>query len=179
MSTQAIVKMGSKHLGVPSTPLIDFDSVHTHPEIATLLQNMRDTMEEKGGVGITAPQVGCNKRIIMLGFEKSKRYPNAKPVPFTILINPSYKVICDEMVDGWEGCLSLPCLRGLVSRYKKIEYSGYDAEGNLITGIAEGFHARIIQHECDHLDGILFTYRLKDLHEFGYEDELGPRIFNY
>lgn len=177
MATQAIVKMGNKQLGMPSTPVIDFNpAVNAHPELITLLQNMKDTMEAKCGVGITAPQIGCNKRIIMLGFDKSKRYPNARPVPFTVLINPVYRALSEEMVDGWEGCLSLPCLRGLVPRYRVIEYHGYDPKGNFIKGIAEGFHARIIQHECDHLDGILLTYRLKSLQDFGYEDELGTRI---
>jgi peptide deformylase len=178
MATQAIVKMGNKQLATPSTPIIDFNpAIHSYPELSELIQNMKDTMQAKEGVGIAAPQIGCNKRIIMFGFEENKRYPNKKPVPFTILINPTYRPLSDEMEDGWEGCLSIPCLRGLVSRYKKIEYSGYDPQGNLITRVAEDFHARIVQHECDHLDGILFPYRLEDLREFGYEDELGDRIY--
>ena len=133
---------------------------------------MKDTMLEEGGVGIAAPQIGCNKRVIIFGFEENSRYPNEKSVPFTILINPAYKILSNEMVDAWEGCLSVPGLRGLVPRYNQIEYSGYDPEGNLITRIAEGFHARVVQHEYDHLDGILFPQRLKDLKYFGFEDEL-------
>jgi peptide deformylase len=178
MATQGIVKMGNKQLVTPSTPVIGFDSdLQTYPCVEELLRNMRDTMEEKDGAGIAAPQIGCNKRIIMFGFEQNKRYPNEKPVPFTVLINPSYKTLSDEMVDGWEGCLSVPCLRGLISRYQKIEYSGYSPDGKLITQVAEGFHARVVQHECDHLDGILFPYRLKDMRLFGYEDELGEIIY--
>lgn len=178
MATQAIVKMGNKQLVTPSTPVIGFDtSACCFPSIEELLCNMRDTMEAKDGAGISAPQIGCNKRIIMFGFETNKRYPNEKPVPFTILINPKYKALSDETVDGWEGCLSVPCLRGLITRYKKIEYSGYSSDGQLITRVAEGFHARVVQHECDHLDGILFPYKLKDMRLFGYEDELGDIIY--
>lgn len=173
MTIQKLVKMGNKQLGTPSVPIADFNpAIQSYPELAELIQNMKDTMEAEGGVGIAAPQIGCNKRVIMFGFAGSKRYPNEQPVPFTILINPEYQILSHELVDGWEGCLSVPGLRGLVPRYKKIEYRGYDPEGKLITRIAEDFHARIIQHECDHLDGVLFPYRLKDIRAFGYEDEL-------
>ncbi|MFT4058764.1 MAG: peptide deformylase [Legionella sp.] len=178
MATQAIVKMGNKQLATPSSPIIHYEKpLQYHPELADLVQNLKDTMQAKEGVGIAAPQIGCNRRIIMFGFEENRRYPNKAPVPFTILINPVYCPLSDELVEGWEGCLSVPCIRGLVPRFKKIEYSGYDLEGNLVTRVAEDFHARIIQHECDHLDGVLFPYRLRDLHEFGYEDELGERIY--
>ena len=108
----------------------------------------------------------------MFGFEKNIRYPHEAPVPFTILINPVIEILSGEMIDGWEGCLSVPGLRGLVSRYQKIKYSGFDENGRTFSCIAEGFHARIVQHECDHLDGILFPHRLKDLRYFGFEDEL-------
>ena len=178
MVTQAIVKMGNKKLATPSTPVANFKNpLSGCPELALLIQNMKDTMIAKEGVGIGAPQVGCNKRIIMFGFDENKRYPNKQPVPFTVLINPQYRPLSEEMIDGWEGCLSVPCIRGLVPRYLSIEYSGYDLQGNLVTRLAEDFHARIVQHECDHLDGILFPYRLKDLKEFGYEDELGEQIY--
>lgn len=133
---------------------------------------MKDTMTEKGGVGIAAPQIGCNLRVIMFGFEKSIRYPNELPVPFTILINPVIEILSDEMVDGWEGCLSVPGLRGLVPRYEKIKYSGFDLEKNPIERIVDGFHARVVQHECDHIDGILFPLRIKDMRHFGFEDEI-------
>lgn len=171
MTSQAIVKMGNEQLATPSIPVDDF----TDPGLSRLIQDLEDTMKEKGGVGIAAPQIGCNKRIILFGFEQNKRYPNEKPVPFTILINPEYKSLSEEMVDGWEGCLSVPGLRGLVPRYNKIEYKGYDQKGVLISRIVQGFHARIIQHECDHLNGILFPQRIKDLRYFGFEDELTER----
>lgn len=178
MTIQTVVKMGNKQLGIPSEPVVDFDpAIRSYPELTELIQNMKDTMDAKGGVGIAAPQIGYNKRVIMFGFEKNKRYPNEKPVPFTILINPIYQIMSDELVEEWEGCLSVPGLRGLVPRYKKIEYSGYDPEGKLITRVAADFHARIIQHECDHLDGVLFPYRLKDIRFFGYEEELKDRIY--
>ena len=127
-------------------------------------------------MGIAAPQIGCNQRVIIFGFEKNQRYPTEKPVPFTVLINPTISVLTNDMVDGLEGCLSVPGLRGLVPRYHQIEYSGYDLDGRLITRVAEGFHARIVQHECDHLDGVLFPERIKDLRFFGFEDELTPRL---
>lgn len=173
MPSQSIVKMGSKQLATPSISIKDFEhSDGADPALLELIQNMKDTMHQMEGVGIAAPQIGCNKRVIMFGFEKNARYPNEQPVPFTVLINPTFKILSDEMVDGWEGCLSVPGIRGLVSRYKRIEYSGYDPEGTLITRIAEGFHARVVQHECDHLDGILYPQRLQDLRCFGFEDEL-------
>ena len=170
MPSKTIVKMGNQQLATSSAPIIDLDK--SMPEILVLIEDMKETMAEKGGAGIAAPQIGCNRRIIMFGFEKNKRYPHAKPIPFTILINPIIKVLSSEMNDDWEGCLSVPGLRGLVSRYNQIEYSGYDPDGHYITRFAEGFHARVVQHECDHLDGILFPQRLKDMRFFGFEDEL-------
>lgn len=165
--------MGNRQLAISSVPLENFEHQGgSYPGLTDLLQDMLDTMKEKGGVGIAAPQIGCNKRVIMFGFEKSQRYPKEKPVPFTILINPVLKILSTDMNDGWEGCLSVPGLRGLVSRYNKIAYCGFDPQGKRIEGIAQGFHARIIQHECDHLDGILFPQRLQDLRFFGFEDEL-------
>lgn len=128
--------------------------------------------KEKGGIGIAAPQIGCNLCVIMFGFEYNERYPNEKPVPFTVFINPIIETLSDEMVDGWEGCLSVPGLRGLVPRYKKIQYRGYDLKGNAISRVGEGFHARVVQHECDHIDGILFPQRIKDMQFFGFEHEL-------
>jgi peptide deformylase len=129
-------------------------------------------MKQEGGVGIAAPQIGVNKRMVIFGFESSARYPNEKPVPFTVLINPVIEYLSDETADGWEGCLSVPGLRGLVPRFRHIRYSGFDLEGNAFTREADGFHARIVQHECDHLDGILFPQRIKDMRFFGFEDEL-------
>lgn len=173
MAVKPVIKIGNEHLTTPSLPVTNFSD----GEIIECLHDMQDTMKAKGGVGIAAPQIGYNLRIIMFGFEHSERYPNEKSIPFTILINPVVKILSDEMIDGWEGCLSVPGLRGLVSRYKKIQYSGYDREENLITRTAEGFHARVVQHECDHIDGILFPRRIKDMKFFGFEDELKDIIW--
>lgn len=169
MSIQTVVKLGSPQLSMPSLAI---EEPIIYKNIQPLLADMEDTMRAKGGVGIAAPQIGYNKRIIMFGFDKSERYPNEKAVPFTILINPCVKVLSEELTEGWEGCLSVPGLRGLVPRYKKIEYSGYDPHGNFITRLAEGFHARLVQHEYDHIDGVLFVHRMKNLQTLGFEDEL-------
>lgn len=168
MSIKSLVKMGNQELATPALLVENFST----QALYDLIQDMQDTKQGKGGVGLAAPQIGYNQQIIIFGFDHSERYPNEKPVPHTILINPIIEVLSDEIVEGWEGCLSVPGLRGLVPRYKKIKYSGYDPEGNVISKIAEGFHARIIQHECDHLNGILFPERIKNLRHFGYEDEL-------
>ena len=173
MTIQAVVKMGNQQLSTPSVAVTDFSD----PTLKNIVDDMRDTMQEKGGVGIAAPQIGHNLRIVMFGFEANARYPLEKPIPFTVLINPTIEIRSAEMVDGWEGCLSVPGLRGLVPRYKKIYYHGYDLQGALITRIAEDFHARVLQHECDHLDGLLFPQRIKDLKFFGFEDELQDIIW--
>lgn len=173
MTIRSVIKMGNVKLKTPSSSVTDFTSI----KIKELINDMRDTMAEKGGVGIAAPQIGCNLRVIMFGFENNPRYPNEKPVPFTVLINPDFEKLSDEMVDDWEGCLSVPGLRGLVTRHKMIRYSGYDLEGNPISRIAEGFHARVVQHECDHIDGILYPQRIKDIKFFGFEEELKEIIW--
>jgi len=168
MPIKPLLKLGNKKLSTPSLPVTNFSD----GELKELLKDMQDTMKEKGGVGIAAPQIGCNLRVVIFGFEHSTRYPNEKPVPFTVLINPIIEFLSDEMLDGWEGCLSVPGLRGLVPRYKKIRYSGLDVEGKKISRIVEGFHARVVQHECDHIDGILFPQKIQDMRCFGFEDEL-------
>ncbi|OGT42655.1 MAG: peptide deformylase [Gammaproteobacteria bacterium RIFCSPHIGHO2_12_FULL_37_34] len=173
MAIKSVIKMGNEKLATPSLPVTNF----SNGEIKELVSDMQDTMREKGGVGIAAPQIGCNLRVVMFGFDYNERYPNEKPVPFTILINPTIEILSDEMVDGWEGCLSVPGLRGLVPRYKKIQYSGYDIDGQPIFCVAEGFHARVVQHECDHVDGILFPQRIKEMKSFGFEDELKDIIW--
>jgi len=168
MAVQVIQRMGNQQLSSPSRPIVDFRD----GRLKQVIDDMRDTMLAEGGVGIAAPQIGVSLRIIMFGFETNPRYPNESPVPFTVLINPIIEPLSAELVDGWEGCLSVPGLRGLVPRYKKIRYQGYDVNGQYIERIAENFHARVLLHECDHLDGILFPYRIKDLRFFGFEDEL-------
>jgi peptide deformylase len=171
MAVKHVVKMGNRELATPSIPLENPENPNLS-FLEQLLSDMHDTMEEEGGIGIAAPQIGCNYRVIMFGFEESERYPDEQAVPFTILINPTITFLSDEWVDGWEGCLSVPGLRGLVPRCNKIEYSGYNQLGQRITCIAEGFHARVVQHEYDHLDGILYPQRIKDLRLFGFEDEI-------
>ena len=173
MTIKSVIKMGNEKLATPSLSVTNF----SNKEIEELINDMQDTMKEKGGVGIAAPQIGCNLRVVMFGFESNERYPNEKPIPFTVLINPIIEILSDEIVDGWEGCLSVPGLRGFVPRYKKIKYSGYDPEGNPVSRIAEGFHARVVQHEYDHIDGILFPRRIKDMKLFGFEDELKDIIW--
>jgi peptide deformylase len=174
MPIKTVIKMGNEKLATPSLHITNF----SNGELKELIKDMQDTMKETGGIGIAAPQIGINKRVIMFGFEKSERYPNEKPIPFTVLINPVIEILSDETIDGWEGCLSVPGLRGLVPRYKKIQYSGYNLEGNAISRVAEGFHARVVQHEYDHIDGILFPRRIKDMKFFGFEDELKCEIRN-
>jgi peptide deformylase len=170
MSIKTVVKMGNQQLASLSAPIKEIDPFD--PSLLQLIKDMRDTMIDEGGVGIAAPQIGSNQRVIMFGFEENPRYPDAGPIPFTILINPVITFLSSEMVDGWEGCLSVPGLRGLVPRYNHIKYSGYDEKGQLITRVVDGFHARVVQHETDHLDGILYPQRIKDLRFFGFEEEL-------
>ncbi len=173
MAIQSVVKMGNALLAAPSLAVNDFSDAG----LRDIISDMRDTMQEKGGVGIAAPQIGVNLRIIMFGFESNARYPDEHPVPFTVLMNPVIEILSDDMVDGWEGCLSVPGLRGLVPRYKKIQYQGYNLDGQLITRMAEGFHARVVQHEHDHIEGILYPQRIKDMRYFGFEDELVDTIW--
>lgn len=174
MAIRPIVKMGNKQLATPSIAVERFGTA----ELSKLVTDMQDTMLHAGGIGIATPQIGVNLRVVIFGFEKSNRYPDAEPIPFTVLINPVIEILSDTLVEGWEGCLSVPGLRGLVPRYKSIRYSGYDMEGNAFTREASDFHARVVQHECDHLDGILFPQRIRDMRSFGFEDELDD-IFNH
>lgn len=173
MAIQSVVKMGNSQLATSSLPIEDFQDAR----LSQIIEDMQDTMQAKNGVGIAAPQIGYNLRIMLFGFESNPRYPNEKPVPMTILINPKIEFLSDEMVDGWEGCLSVPGLRGLVPRHQHIRYQGYDIKGQPINRIAEGFHARVVQHEYDHLEGILYPLRIKDMQYFGFEDELKSRIW--
>lgn len=168
MAILSVIKMGNTQLATPSLPVVDFsDAV-----LSQLLINMKDTMQVENGVGIAAPQIGFNLRVVMFGMQYSPRYPEEGAIPFTILINPVINPLSDEMTDGWEGCLSVPGLRGLVPRYTKINYTGFLPDGTPISRTVEGFHARVVQHECDHLDGILYPQRIKDLRYFGFEDSL-------
>jgi peptide deformylase len=170
MAIKEILKMGDPRLLEKSEPLKDLNAV----DLDQLIQDMIDTMEANDGAGLAAPQIGINIQLVIFGFKKNDRYPDAEEVPFTVLINPKITPIGDEIEDGWEGCLSVPGLRGVVPRYKKISYQGLDELGNKIERVAEGFHARVVQHECDHLHGILYPMRIKDYSMFGFHDVLFP-----
>lgn len=151
-------------------------AVPTSAEIAALIGDMFDTMAAAGGVGLAAPQIGVGLQVVIFGFERSERYPEAAPVPRTILINPEIAPLGDEEELGWEGCLSVPGLRGEVPRHARIRYRGLDENGNAIDRVAEGFHARVVQHECDHLIGKLYPVRMRDLARFGFTDVLFPEL---
>ena len=144
------------------------------PELRALLQDMQETMAARTGAGLAAPQIGVGQRVVIFGVEKNERYPDAEPVPFTVLVNPKIVILTREVEEEWEGCLSVPGMRGMVPRYTKLRYSGFDIEGNPFERVAEGFHARVVQHECDHLDGILYPQRMTDMSRFGFNEELFP-----
>ena len=175
MTVRQVVNIGNKQLASPSIAVEN--KYFKSAELKQILDDMYDTMKVRGGVGIAAPQIGHNLRIIMFGFDSNPRYPGEAPVPFTVLINPTIEILSEETRDGWEGCLSVPGFRGLVPRYHQIRYRGYERDGMLVTRIAEGFHARVVQHECDHLDGILYPERITDMKNFGFEDELRQVIW--
>ena len=143
-------------------------------ELRALLQDMQDTIAHKNGAGLAAPQIGVSQRIVIFGVDHNPRYPDAEAVPFTVLVNPKITMLTRDVEEDWEGCLSVPGMRGIVPRYTKLRYSGFDIEGNPIERVAEGFHARVVQHECDHLDGILYPQRMTDLSRFGFIEEMFP-----
>ena len=165
-----VLRMGDPRLLQPSEPVARFGT----RELETLLQDMRDTMAAHNGAGLAAPQIGVPLRVVIFGVEFNPRYPDAEPVPYTELVNPVLAPVGDEQEDGWEGCLSVPGLRGVVPRYTRLRYVGFDPEGNRIERDANGFHARVVQHECDHLDGILYPMRMTDMRRFGYTQVLFP-----
>ncbi len=144
-------------------------------ELLELVRDMDDTMRSLNGAGLAAPQIGVSLRVVIFEVTRNPRYPDAGEVPYTVLINPELTPLGDDTEDAWEGCLSVPGLRGLVPRYRGLRYRGYDANGLPIDRSVEGFHARVVQHEVDHLDGILYPMRLRSLHDLGYEDTLFPR----
>ena len=144
------------------------------PELYALLSDMRETMQALSGVGLAAPQIGVNLRVVVFEVQHNPRYPDAEIVPGTVLINPIITSLNEAAEEDWEGCLSLPGLRGLVPRYLHVRYQGHDEHGALIDRTVSGFHARVVQHECDHLDGILYPMRIQDMAQFGYTEELFP-----
>jgi peptide deformylase len=165
-----VLRMGDPRLLARARPMEDFDA----PELSSLIEDMQDTMTHLDGAGLAAPQIGVSLRVVIFGFDANPRYPEAPPLPFTVLINPELTPLSDEEEDGWEGCLSVPGLRGMVPRWKRLRYSGLDLSGVRFEREVEGFHARVVQHECDHLDGILYPMRLKDMRLFGFQDVLFP-----
>ena len=143
-------------------------------ELAELLADMRDTMRAADGAGLAAPQIGVLARVVIFGVERNPRYPDAEPVPYTELINPVLTPLGPEEEEGWEGCLSVPGFRGVVPRYARLRYEGLTPQGERIVRDVDGFHARVVQHECDHLDGILYPQRIRDMRRFGFTDVLFP-----
>jgi peptide deformylase len=162
--------MGDPRLLAVSEPVSDFGT----PELSSLLEDMRDTMRDLNGAGLAAPQIGVGVRVVIFGFERNERYPEADAVPFTILINPELTPLGEVTEEDWEGCLSVPGMRGLVPRYRDLRYTGFDERGNPIDRTVSDFHARVVQHEVDHLDGILYPRRIRDLTQFGFVEALFP-----
>ena len=172
MAVRKILRMGEPSLFELAQPVIEFGT----PALQDLIGDLFDTMQSAGGVGIAAPQIGVGLQVVIFGFEKSPRYPQAEAVPTTVLINPLITPMGDVETLGWEGCLSVPGLRGEVPRYQRIRYTGFDPAGNPIDRTVEGFHARVVQHECDHLLGRLFPSRVRDFTRFGYTEVLFPEL---
>jgi peptide deformylase len=170
MAVREVLKMGDPRLLRVAEPVASFGTA----ELDELLADMRDTMRAQNGAGLAAPQIGVGLRVVIFGVEANPRYPEAESVPFTVLINPKLAPIGEEMEEGWEGCLSVPGMRGLVPRYRQLRYTGSDASGQPIDRTASNFHARVVQHEVDHLDGILYPRRIRDLTQFGFTDTLFP-----
>ncbi|MEO6022781.1 MAG: peptide deformylase [Burkholderiales bacterium] len=170
MAVIKVLKMGDPVLLQKAEPVREFDT----PELHALLADMRDTMQAMQGAGIAAPQIGVSQQVVIFGFDHNSRYPDAEALPATVLINPVLESLSDEMEDGWEGCLSVPGMRGIVPRYKQLRYRGFDEKGIAIDRTVSDFHARVVQHECDHLQGILYPMRIKDLSNFGFVDTLFP-----
>jgi len=172
MAVREILKMGDARLLRVAQPVREFGT----PQLRELIEDMFDTMAAARGVGLAAPQVGEDLQLVIFGVERNDRYPDAPTVPTTVLLNPVITPLSDEMEEGWEGCLSVPGLRGVVPRYWRIRYSGFDPDGQPIEREAEGFHARVVQHECDHLIGRLYPTRMRDLTKLGYTTVLFPDL---
>lgn len=172
MSVREILKMGDPRLLRQAEPVTQFNT----KDLDTLIEDMFDTMYAANGAGLAAPQIGVNLQLVIFGFKQNQRYPEAPPVPETVLINPELKPLSDVTEEDWEGCLSVPGLRGMVPRYAELHYEGMDQHGKRIARDVNGFHARVVQHECDHLNGILYPMRIKDFSRFGYVDVLFPGL---
>ena len=172
MTVREILKMGDPRLLRVARPVTAFDT----PELHALIADMDETMAAANGAGLAAPQIGVDLQLVIFGFEHNERYPDAPPVPRTVLLNPVITPLGDEVQEGWEGCLSVPGLRGVVPRHARIRYRGFDEFGRVIEREAEGFHARVVQHECDHLIGRLYPTRMRDLTQLGFTSVLFPDL---
>ena len=170
MAVRPVLRMGDPRLFAPSRRV---EALAT-PELDALIEDMRDTMRALNGAGLAAPQIGVDLQVVIFGVDANPRYPDAEPVPHTVLVNPELEPIGEELEEGWEGCLSVPGMRGLVPRYKRLRYRGVDQHGNPIDRTVSDFHARVVQHEVDHLLGILYPMRIEDLRNFGFTAELFP-----
>jgi peptide deformylase len=171
MTVRRVLKMGEPLLRTVAAPVTRFDA-----ELLALIADMDDTMRGLNGAGIAAPQIGVSARVVIFELNDNPRYPHITPVPYTVLVNPLVTPLTAEQDEGWEGCLSVPGMRGLVPRYRRLRYRGFDQYGAQIERTVEGFHARVVQHEVDHLDGVLFPQRVRDLRDFGFEDALAGRM---
>ena len=165
-----VLRMGDPRLLRRSQPVAHYGT----PDLRALVADMQDTMAALSGAGLAAPQIGVDLRVVIFGFDANPRYPEAAPIPFTVLINPELTPLSEEEEEGLEGCLSVPGLRGWVPRLRHLRYRGFDLDGNPIDRTVDGFHARVVQHECDHLDGILYPMRIRDFRLFGFADVLFP-----
>ncbi|WP_310446225.1 peptide deformylase [Thiobacillus sp.] len=170
MAIREVLKMGDPRLLTPALPVEDFAS----PELAQLIVDMHDTMRALNGAGLAAPQIGVGLQVVIFEVAANPRYPDAESVPYTVLINPLLTPLSDELEDGWEGCLSVPGMRGLVPRHTALRYQGFDAAGQPVDRSVSAFHARVVQHEVDHLHGVLYPMRIRDLRYFGFTDALFP-----
>lgn len=170
MPIKPVLKMGDPRLLEVAKKVQEFGT----PEIEALIVDMHDTMEALDGAGLAAPQIGVGLQVVIFGVKHNPRYPGAEEVPYTVLVNPVITQIGNDMEQGWEGCLSVPGLRGMVPRFTRLRYGGFDQYGKLIDRTVDGFHARVVQHECDHLEGILYHMRITDFRTFGFTDVLFP-----
>src|SRR5271155_870864 len=170
MAIRPILRMGDPRLLQVSEPVRNFNS----PQLQELLADMQETMTAAQGAGLAAPQIGVPQRVVIFGGAPSRRYPDADAVPYTVLINPVLEPLGDLVAEDWEGCLSVPGMRGLVPRFQRLRYRGSDQFGQPLDRNVEGFHARVVQHEVDHLDGVLYPMRIEDMRSFGFVEELFP-----
>lgn len=170
MAVRSVLRMGHPLLRQVAAPVAEFGT----RALLELLADMDDTMRALDGAGLAAPQIGVSLRVVIFEVQRNPRYPEAGEVPYTVLVNPELTPLGDELEDGWEGCLSVPGMRGLVPRHRRLRYRGCDAFGRPIDRTVDGFHARVVQHEVDHLDGMLYPMRMRNLDDFGFEDALFP-----